>query len=67
MRGVLIDEVVGGAGVGVARGVLTGLEEVVLQVVLLGWLEVPSGCCSLMSWVLGERLLRVVVFDAGLS
>ena len=67
MRGVLIDEVVGGAGVRVARGVLTGLEEVVLQVVLLGWLEVSSGCGCLMGLVLGERLLWVVVLDAGLS
>ena len=38
VRGLLIDEVVGGAGVRVAGGVLTGLEEVVLKVVLLGWL-----------------------------
>ena len=64
---VLIDEVVGGGRVGVAGGVLAGLEEVVLQVVLLGWLEVSSGCGSLMGRVLGERLLWVVVLDAGLS
>jgi len=40
---LLIDEVVGGARVRVAGGILTGLEEVVLKVVLLGWLKV-SGC-----------------------
>jgi hypothetical protein len=38
VRNLLIDEVVGGAGVRVAGGVLTGLKEVVLKVVLLGWL-----------------------------
>lgn len=57
---LLIDEVVGGAGVRVAGGILTGLEEVVLKVVLLGWLEV-SGCG--LGRLLREQVLRLVVLD----
>jgi hypothetical protein len=57
---LLIDEVVGGARVRVAGGILTGLEEVVLKVVLLGWLKV-SGCR--LGRLRRERLLRLVVLD----
>jgi hypothetical protein len=57
---LLIDEVVGRAGVRVTGGILTGLEEVVLKVVHLGWLKV-SGCR--LGRLLRERLLRLVVLD----
>ena len=57
---LLIDDVVGGARVRVAGGVLTWLEEVVLQVVLFDWLDVSS--CRL-GRLLRKWLLRLVVLD----
>ena len=56
----MIDEVVGGARVRVAGGILTGLEEVVLKVVLLGLLKVSGGG---LGRLLRERLLRLVFLD----
>jgi hypothetical protein len=57
---LVIDEVVGGARVRVAGGILTGLEEVVLKVVLLGLLKVSGGG---LGRLLRERLLRLVFLD----
>ncbi len=56
---LLIDEV-GGARVRVAGGILAGLEEVVLQVVLLCWLIVSGRC---LGGYLRRLLLRLVVLN----